>query len=356
VIDTITAVEQAGMIAVGGGADAAEALDAAVIDVAGVEVAVLAFDVSGGGLTATAAAAGIATWDEEVARRLVAAARRRADVVVVGIHGGLEGWRGVDPLLAPVAAELVSWGVDVVWGHGPHVVQPVGVPEGGRRPTVVASSLGNFLFDQQIAPFDSGLILEVLVDQGGVIAFRTGTEQHRDLRSHFTGWQPPAGDAVYLDGDWWELIRPPRVRDDEPRPAGDEFAYGDVVASSAGVLDGDGEDDVVVSYRHPARPGGPYPLPTDREGRTAHLGVFTADLAPRWMSRRPPHPVAGIAACDGAAAFAYTGLDDDAVVATGAGRWNGFGFSMGTELTGPGSPGCADVDGNGLTEPVVTER
>ena len=41
------------------------------------------------------------------------------------------------------------------------------------------------------------------------------------------------------------------------------------------------------------------------------------------------------------------------ILATGAGIWNGFGFTLDAELPGPAAIGCADVDGNGTTEPVI---
>jgi hypothetical protein len=74
------------------------------------------------------------------------------------------------------------------------------------------------------------------------------------------------------------------------------------------------------------------------------------------MSRRPPHPVGLLAACDESAAFAYTTLDDPAVVATGAAVWNGFGFTLAADLAGRGTPSCADVDRDGYLDPVIVDR
>ena len=77
---------------------------------------------------------------------------------------------------------------------------------------------------------------------------------------------------------------------------------------------------------------------------------------PVWMSRRPPHPVGVLTACDGSAAFGYTTLDDPAVVATGAGIWNGFGFTLAQDLPGSGTPACSDVDRDGTLDPVIVGR
>ncbi len=89
---------------------------------------------------------------------------------------------------------------------------------------------------------------------------------------------------------------------------------------------------------------------------SAHLGVLDAAKTPIWLSRRPPHPVGAVAACDGTAAFAYTTLDNDAVIATGVGTWAGFGFVIEEDLPGFGRVGCADIDGDGRLDPVVIGR
>jgi hypothetical protein len=356
VTDTLQALQDHGVTPVGGGRNAAAAHSPVIRRIGEVTLAFLAFDVSRAGLAATATS-GIADWDPDRAREAVTAAAVVGDVVFVGIHGGVDEWQGTDPLLDPVARELVAWGADVVWGHGPHVVQPITVldrPDGRRA--LVATSLGNLLFDQQVAPNNRGAVLEVLVDGDGLIAWRRGRTRNDDLRVHFAAWEPPAGDAALLAGDWWTLARPFADRATAVLPP--RFEHGDVVAASLGAVTGGDDRLLLASYRHPPRPvpWDPRSLPVDTAGRSAHLGVFTTDGAPVWMARRPPRPVGRVAACDGSAAFAYTELDDPTVVAAGAGAWNGFGFSLPGELPGPGEVGCADVDGDGSLDPIVTGR
>lgn len=356
VLDTMKAVSDAGMTAVGGGRDAIAAWEPVLVDVSGLTLALFAFDVSGHGLAAVDEP-GVASWDAGHAEAAVREARAIADVVVAGIHGGLEFWQDVDPQLEPVARDLASWDVDIVWGHGPHVSQPVSLSNAhGARSTVIATSLGNFLFDQQTEATSHGSILEVLVDGGGVVAWRTGHKHHDDLRVHFVGWDLPVGDAGLIDGDWWNLTRDLPVDAVEARTPG--FPHGDAFAASAGDITGSGTDEVLVSYRHPLSEADwdPRPLATDPSGRSAHIGVFGSDWTPVWMSRRPPHPVGLLAACDGSAAFAYISLDDPSVVATGAGVWNGFGFTLAPDLAGPGTPSCADIDHDGGLDAVVVDR
>jgi poly-gamma-glutamate capsule biosynthesis protein CapA/YwtB (metallophosphatase superfamily) len=356
VLDTIEAVSDAGMTVVGGGQNIDAAWEPVLVDVSGLTIAVLAFDISGHGLAADNGP-GVASWDPVRAEMAVREADSSADIVIAGIHGGLEFWQDVDPILEPVAYDLGAWGADIVWGHGPHVAQPVSIAgDHGARTTVIATSLGNFLFDQQSEETSHGSILEVLIDADGVVAWRTGSKHHDDLRVHFAGWDLPHGNAGLVDGDWWSLARVPPLHAIERTTTG--FPFGDALAGSAGDLTGSGSDEILVSYRHPLSDvdWDPRPLAGDASGRSAHIGVFTPDWTPVWMSRRPPHPVGTLAACDQSAAFAYTTIDEPAVVATGAGVWNGFGFTLAADLAGPGTPSCADIDLDGQLDPVIVDR
>ena len=201
VTDTVRALSRAGIAAVGARPSAAPR----VIVVRGLRVALLAFDATGQGPP------GVARWNEARARKAVTRARSSADVVAVGIHGGAEYVPTTDPYLMRIGRLLASWGADVVWGHGPHVVQPVHVldPDRDGRPTVVATSLGNLLFDQHAPGTRRGAIVEVLAGPDGVRAFRIGSAEHVAGPPRFEGWRPPRAKAVALGGAWWNLARLP---------------------------------------------------------------------------------------------------------------------------------------------------
>jgi poly-gamma-glutamate capsule biosynthesis protein CapA/YwtB (metallophosphatase superfamily) len=78
------------------------------------------------------------------AARAVTAAARRSDVVIVSIHWGGEYQAAPGPRQRAVARALADAGAGLIVGHGPHVPQRIEwVGE-----TLVAYSLGNFLFDQ----------------------------------------------------------------------------------------------------------------------------------------------------------------------------------------------------------------
>lgn len=366
VLDSAAALAGAGIAAVGGGADLTSATSPTVLDVGGVRIAVLAFDLTGGAAVATATSPGVAGWDEPAARAAVAAARAEADVVIVGVHGGIEMLTRPDPVLLDVVDLLTSWGVDIVWGEGAHVAYDVAVTEASTgRPSLQAPGLGNAVFDQRLPGTDEGVLLEVLVAADGVRAWRSapiGTY----LRVQRGAWALPAGDAVTVDGEWWNPVAP--VGAAAPAPAVDvvDGLRDDalVVDARSGDVDGDGAADVVVAYRRPweprllqsaVDPGGDPAALADTAGRSAHLAWFSGGRI-RWGAGTLPQPVGALDVCDDGIALAFTTLDppdSPSVVAGGAWWWREFGFATAPTLDGPAQPACADPDGDGRTSPAL---
>jgi poly-gamma-glutamate capsule biosynthesis protein CapA/YwtB (metallophosphatase superfamily) len=117
--------------------------------------------------------------DIEAARAAVAERAAQADVVVVSIHWGAEYQATPSARQQAIASALSQAGASVIAGHGPHVLQPIEwVGE-----TLVAYSLGNFLFDQPY-PLDCrwGAILRVTLEDGRIVkveATPTVAEQGR---------------------------------------------------------------------------------------------------------------------------------------------------------------------------------
>ncbi|MFA5785383.1 MAG: CapA family protein [Actinomycetota bacterium] len=366
VLDTVATLKKAGIVPVGGGADRGSALAPRVLVRGGLRIALLAFDATGQGLPAGEHSPGVALWDETRAREAVRLAKASSDIVVVGLHGGGEYRPVADPFIAGISRRLADWGADVVWGHGPHVVQPITLLSGAKgRPTVVATSLGNFLFDQNHPGTREGAVLEVLAAADGVRAWRTGATEHHDRRVHFQEWQLPKGDAAALDGRWWELARPVHpARKIAPINLSPLVRQGALILDAAiGDVTGDGIPEVVASFRRSSR-GSPAPFsaPPDPAGRTAHVGVYqTGSFHHVWGAGSVARPVGKLAVCTGDLAVAYLDRDPGAqrggpTVGAGAWRWNGFGFAALPDLEGPGLPACADVDLDGHLDPIVTGR
>ena len=70
------------------------------------------------------------------------------DLFVLAYHGGVEYYTEPVRRKTELFRSLAKAGVDVIWGHHPHVVQPVEVLQNGNRSTVVMYSLGNFISGQ----------------------------------------------------------------------------------------------------------------------------------------------------------------------------------------------------------------
>lgn len=94
-------------------------------------------------------------------------------VVIVSLHWGGEFRPAADPAQRRAARSLAQAGADLIWGHHPHVLQPVEWLERSQpyHPTLVVYSLGNALFDQ-VSPPDTrwGALLVASLDARGVRA------------------------------------------------------------------------------------------------------------------------------------------------------------------------------------------
>lgn len=363
IIDTAGAIDRSGMIPTGWGATWDDAFEPTYVEREGITIAVLGFDLgrSDPGVGPNREPGPhVAGWDADRVREAVRRAGERADIVVASIHGGVEYLPEPDPRVRLAGETLADWGVDIVWGHGPHVAYPPRIVRLAGRSAIIADSLGNLLFDQRGPATGVGTVLEVVVGADGVRAFRTGSTSHHDLRVHFTGWEPPPDDAVFHRGSWWALVAPGAAVGEPARV--DRFRWGDVVSASRGAITSRARDEYVVSFRKPAVPhivrdARPDVVWTDAAGRTAHLGIYdVSDMTARWVASVVPAPVSIVTACDGAVAVAYTALDDPEVVATGAAVWRPRALVAAEALPGDGVPACVDVDGDGRREPAVIDR
>jgi len=169
-LETMAALEGAGIAHVGAGRNQAEARAPLTIEVKGVRLAFLAYDDTQASFMATDDRAGSAWLELERARADVARALDVADVVIVSLHWGREYSSHPTDRQRKVAQELAAVGADIIVGHHPHVLQPIEWLKNGDHPTLVAYSLGNFLFSQYfLAETREGAILRCLFDRGGLI-------------------------------------------------------------------------------------------------------------------------------------------------------------------------------------------
>jgi len=148
-VETLAALRATGITPVGVETSEEDAPGPVVIERDGVRVAFVAFTVILQGHPGTRRpAVRVSMWDEGRARRALATAREQADVVVASMHWGI-GYRHDDRSeQRSRAAFLVRHGADVVFGHGPHVLQRVERVPSPRGEALVVYSLGNLLSNQ----------------------------------------------------------------------------------------------------------------------------------------------------------------------------------------------------------------
>lgn len=135
--------------------------------------------------------AGLAIGTLEAVRADVGAARAKADLVIVMVHGGVEYRTRPNAAQRAFAQAAIDAGATLVLGHHPHVLQGYA----RRGGTVVAFSLGNFVFARFDGAANDTAILDVtltaagvasldwipLVIQGGIPRPAVGAERDRIL-------------------------------------------------------------------------------------------------------------------------------------------------------------------------------
>ncbi len=132
-------------------------------EVNGVRIAYLSYTEHTNGLPtpADAPANVIYTKETDVMHQQLLAAKENADLVIVGVHWGVEGTHDTTQAQHVLAQQLADWGADIIIGTGPHVVQPIErltAAESGKSVPVIYS-LGNFVSLQSAAPNLIGITL-----------------------------------------------------------------------------------------------------------------------------------------------------------------------------------------------------
>jgi poly-gamma-glutamate synthesis protein (capsule biosynthesis protein) len=150
-LETFKNLEQENLLGVGAGKSGAEAETPLIIERKGIKFAFLGFTaISPGKNQETFSNISLAT--AEKVGHSVKLARQKADVVIVSFHWGKEYHPGPNSEQINLAKVAVQTGADAVLGHHPHVLQEIRSIKGknGKRPAIVAYSLGNFVFDSPV--------------------------------------------------------------------------------------------------------------------------------------------------------------------------------------------------------------
>jgi len=176
ILDTLKALHQAnfnpGMGYFGAGLSEQQAWTPAVASVRGQTVAFLGCTTLTGSehplnyvVSDAQRKGGAAHCDENMIRASVKDAREKYDIVVFMIHGGTEYKRTPTEIVQPVTTAARESGARLIINHHPHVVG--GFDWNGS--SLVAWTLGNFLFDQTIWPTFESYLLAVHLRNGEVV-------------------------------------------------------------------------------------------------------------------------------------------------------------------------------------------
>lgn len=148
-LETHSRLDAAGLAHSGSGATKAEAAKPVVIERNGLRLGLLAFtDVFNSNLNGREDRPWVQALDLPEAEAAIKALRPTVDALVVSVHWGNEYHLRPSARQRRSAEALVAAGADLVIGHHPHVLQPMGWVEAGGRKGFVAYSLGNFISNQ----------------------------------------------------------------------------------------------------------------------------------------------------------------------------------------------------------------
>ncbi|MCP4966331.1 MAG: CapA family protein [bacterium] len=110
---------------------------------------------------------GAAQYSKTAVTEAVASARDSgADLVVVQLHGGFQFAEVSSDFLGKATRAAVDAGADLVIGHHPHILQGFEIYEN----TLIAYSLGNFVFDQDFLSTHTSVVLRTVFEGDELIA------------------------------------------------------------------------------------------------------------------------------------------------------------------------------------------
>lgn len=172
-LDTLTHLDKAGLLYVGGGLNAQEAYRAKSVTIKGKKLKFLAFSrfIPTGDWFAGQNKPGIAqAYDRKPVLDAIAREREGADYVLVYLHWGVEMNNRPEPWQREFARQMIDAGADAIIGSHVHVLQGFEYYKG--KP--IAYSIGNFLFPDYVTgpKADTGLLHLTLADKQIEMSFQ----------------------------------------------------------------------------------------------------------------------------------------------------------------------------------------
>lgn len=191
--DTIGFLTQQGIAPCGAGS-ARDAYAPAVVKRKDVRIAFVALcDVVQDGVFPDTGECAVARASHDAIWQAVRSALAHAEVVVVSLHWGREYAPRPTERQRALARTAAAAGAHLVVGHHPHVVQEFAwLPRSPSGRTLVAYSLGNFVFDMHRLHADRSVLLRVRMSRDGVLDAET-------IPVRLRSWLPqPAGRTLQV--------------------------------------------------------------------------------------------------------------------------------------------------------------
>ena len=139
-----------------------------IVNVKGLKLAILAYTYGTNGISAPSGKSWSVNYisSSKMKSDVEAAKKLGADKIIACVHWGEEYQRTPNAKQKSTAAELFGYGVDIIFGSHPHVIQPMEtktiVDENGKSKKVfIIWSMGNFLSNQRKRYTDSGVIINL---------------------------------------------------------------------------------------------------------------------------------------------------------------------------------------------------
>jgi poly-gamma-glutamate capsule biosynthesis protein CapA/YwtB (metallophosphatase superfamily) len=213
-IDTIEALESNGVRAVGAGRDYQNAREPAVLEIRGTRLAFLAYNLVGPEMVySTNHEAGVVPLNDMVLSHDIERLRGNVDCIIASAHWGTEGKPLPLPSLVALAHRMIDCGVDIIFGHHPHVPGSIEI----YRSKPIFYSLGNFIFGHTHRYWTDNMMVRLTIahnrtEKIEIIPIGSkGVEQYQPLAlrgnraaeligfvNRFSG---PFGVAAAIDGD-----------------------------------------------------------------------------------------------------------------------------------------------------------
>lgn len=157
-LDTVQALDKAGIKYVGGGVNSDIAYQGQIFKVKGIRIGVLGIAKVNGGPTSIAGREKPGTtngYDTASTESAISAIKKVSDIVIILVHWGEEGSFCPRPAEISSARKWQSLGADIIVGSHTHTLQPIALDKN----QLVAYSLGNFIFySSQLENRSTGLL------------------------------------------------------------------------------------------------------------------------------------------------------------------------------------------------------